>query len=397
MIMEQEYTTVCIIGGGIAGNYLASLLRKNQIDTTVIEEHGEIGRPFQCAGIVSSKILKMVYIPKELILNRVKKAEVIAPNLNQITMGGKEKPVILDRVNFDRMFYLAAEKAGAKYYTKEKFQSFRYDEDGKVLVNTDKRQIKCEILIGADGPKSKVAKSFGIKQPTIFGVQQRVKYKMPMDTVKMFFDPRWKELFVWVIPESEGIARIGIGAKENPVKYLKGVLKLLKIQKEDILDTQGGLIPFGYPKKFVFNRVALIGDSACMVKATTGGGIIMILNAAKILTLAIKKSIKANDFSESVLEKNYEVPAKRTVGYNLKIHYFIRMVLSRFKREDFNMFFNLYSKTRLESDFATSMDMDYVTKAIPKLMKNPQMIRFALHILIRNWDLIPLFIKYLVQ
>jgi len=204
-------------------------------------------------------------------------------------------------------------------------------------------------------------------------------------------------LFVWVIPESEGIARIGIGAKENPVKYLKGVLKLLKIQKEDILDTQGGLIPFGYPKKFVFNRVALIGDSACMVKATTGGGIIMILNAAKILTLAIKKSIKANDFSESVLEKNYEVPAKRTVGYNLKIHYFIRMVLSRFKREDFNMFFNLYSKTRLESDFATSMDMDYVTKAIPKLMKNPQMIRFALHILVRNWDLIPLFIKYLVQ
>ena len=133
-------------------------------------------------------------------------------------------------------------------------------------------------------------------------------------------------------------------------------MKLLKIQKEDILDTQGGLIPFGYPKKFVFNRVALIGDSACMVKATTGGGIIMILNAAKILTLAIKKSIKANDFSESVLEKNYEVPAKRTVGYNLKIHYFIRMVLSRFKREDFNMFFNLYSKTRLESDFATSMD-----------------------------------------
>ncbi len=391
-----ENTTVCIIGGGIAGNYLASLLARKKISTIVIEEHNYIGKPFQCAGIVSSKILRMVYIPKHLIFNRIKKAEIIAPNNKKIIMAGKEKPVVLDRINFDRSFYLNAEKNGAKYFLEEKFLQFRYDSDGKILVETNKRQIKCEILVGADGPKSKIGKVFGVDHPVIFGIQQRVKYSMPHDTVKMYFDPRWKQLFAWVIPESESIVRIGIGAKQNPVPFLKAIERRLKIKKEDIIDTQGGTIPFGYPKRVAFNRVALIGDAACMVKATTGGGIVMIINAGKILSLAIEAAIKQNDFSEKFLVKNYELPTLRSVGYNLKIHYFIRLILMRFKREDFNKFFKLYTETRMANDFAASIDMDYLTKVLPKLMKNFYIIRFALHILFRNWDLIPLFLRYLV-
>jgi geranylgeranyl reductase family protein len=386
-----ENTTVCIIGGGIAGNYLASLLSKKKIEVTIVEEHKEIGKPFQCAGIVSSKILRLVYIPKDLIFNRIKKAEIIAPNNKKIVMAGKEKPVVLDRINFDRSFYLIAEKFGAKYYLGEKYIQFGYDTDGKIIVETNKRRIKCEILVGADGPKSKIGKAFGITHPIIFGLQQRVKYSMPLDIVRMYFDPRWKQLFAWVIPESDTIARIGIGSKQDPVPLLKAIEKRLGIQQKDIIDTQGGTIPFGYPKRVAFNRVVLIGDSACMVKATTGGGIIMIINAAKILSLAIEKAVTQNDFSEKFLKNNYEIPVLRSVGYNLKIHYFIRLLLMRFKEDDFNKFFKLYTETRMANDLAVSIDMDYLTKVLPKLMKNWHMIRFALHILFRNWDLIPLF------
>ena len=42
------------------------------------------------------------------------------------------------------------------------------------------------------------------------------------------------------------------------------------IRKEDIVGRQGGVIPFGYINRIGFDRTLLLGDSGCMVKATTG-------------------------------------------------------------------------------------------------------------------------------
>ncbi|MHA1512071.1 MAG: NAD(P)-binding protein, partial [Promethearchaeota archaeon] len=50
---------VCIIGGSIAGNYLACLLAEQNVKCCVIEEHEILGLPFQCAGIISQKILNL--------------------------------------------------------------------------------------------------------------------------------------------------------------------------------------------------------------------------------------------------------------------------------------------------------------------------------------------------
>ena len=56
-------------------------------------------------------------------------------------------------------------------------------------------------------------------------------------------------------------------------------LKKLNIDSKCKIDQQGGLIPYGVMNKLAFNNVLLVGDSAGQVKATTGGGIIMLLIA----------------------------------------------------------------------------------------------------------------------
>ena len=50
-----EHYDVCIVGASIAGNYLAYLLSKSNLRIVVLEDHKEIGSPFQCAGIISQK------------------------------------------------------------------------------------------------------------------------------------------------------------------------------------------------------------------------------------------------------------------------------------------------------------------------------------------------------
>ena len=42
-----ENFDVCVVGASIAGNYLAYLLSKSSIKIVVIEEHKDIGLPFQ--------------------------------------------------------------------------------------------------------------------------------------------------------------------------------------------------------------------------------------------------------------------------------------------------------------------------------------------------------------
>ena len=61
----MEILDVCIIGGSIAGNYLSYLLSKKNLKIAIIEEHEEMGLPFQCAGIISKKLKKLIiFYPK---------------------------------------------------------------------------------------------------------------------------------------------------------------------------------------------------------------------------------------------------------------------------------------------------------------------------------------------
>ena len=53
---EFDYDAV-IVGAGPIGGYLAQKLAKNNLRVLILEEHQEIGRPFQCAGLVNPKAM----------------------------------------------------------------------------------------------------------------------------------------------------------------------------------------------------------------------------------------------------------------------------------------------------------------------------------------------------
>ena len=49
---------VVIIGAGPVGGHTANLLAQRGQRVLLIEEHNEIGRPFQCAGLVTPNAMK---------------------------------------------------------------------------------------------------------------------------------------------------------------------------------------------------------------------------------------------------------------------------------------------------------------------------------------------------
>jgi digeranylgeranylglycerophospholipid reductase len=353
--------------------------------------------PIQCAGIMSQKLVRIVDLDPTVIQNHVKVAKLISPDNSTMVMKGREQPIILNRAKFDQVFYHRGVEKGVTYYFNEKFITYKRIKNNGVKVITDKRIIHAKLIVGCDGPLSKVAKLNGVSHNFLYGMQVVAHYTIDMNVTEMHFDPKWKEMFGWVIPQAKGICRIGLAAKSDPKDCFDSFLSKIGIKKEDIISKQGGLIPFGYPRRVAFDRTLLLGDSACMVKATTGGGVVMLLSAAKIARTAIKNAIHNQDYSKKFLVKNYE-QAKSMIMLRaeLKVHYFIRLVLQRFTTHDFNWFFKLYTNTNMKTIIEKYADMDFPRRLLLKLLINRTFDRFLVHFLARNLGIIPQFISLLV-
>jgi len=383
---------VCIIGASIAGNYLAYLLSRSGLNIAIIEEHKEIGIPLQCAGIISKKLTQLIDVPEEIILNRVKIAKIFSPSGGSIELSGDEEPYIIDRVALDRLFYKKNQiKQNIEYFLDEKFKTFHYFKENNqklIQIETSKRMVSAKILVGCDGPISTVGKLLGIQNNTISAIQIRIKGNFDENKTNLYFDPQWKELFGWIVPEGKNIYRIGLASSRNISKKFKIFLNQLNIDVRNKISQQGGIIPIGKMNKMAFDNILLLGDSACQVKATTGGGIVMLLNASKIAATCIIRCFKENCFSKNFIKKNYEKICARTIGKQLKINYLIRIIFENFHSDDFDDLFKIIKTTKIEKIISLYGDMDFPRSLIFKLARNFTFLKFLFRILKKNPNLI---------
>ncbi|AJF62418.1 MAG: Geranylgeranyl reductase [archaeon GW2011_AR20] len=349
---------IAIIGGGPSGSYLASLLAKEE-DVTIFEEHPEIGNPIQCTGILSSSSSALqVKIPEEIIVNKIKKIELISPDNNSITFNLKEPDLITNRMELDRFLANEAVNNGAKIELNHRFVNY---ENGKISVRHkgELKNYNVGALIGADGPNSQVAKSVNLYGERKFWVarQCRVKIKNDPELFKVYFGSQISnDFFGWVVPENENIARVGIGAGKKAEFYFKSFLN--KLGNPEIIDYQAGLIPIYDPKPRRSNdNVYLIGDSALQVKAISGGGIIKGMLAAEELSKAILKNL------------DYEKLWRKKIGFDLWLNLKIRQMLNNFDDGDYNKLISFANENSL-----SSFNREFPKKTLlNSLIKNPEL------------------------
>lgn len=312
---------VSIIGAGPAGSYAAALLAKQGHDVTVYEADKEVGKPIACTGIVTKALFDLIEKDPSFMVNELAAVDVIGPNHERTRIPLHE--YVICRHKFDNFVANKAKDAGAAVLVNHRYIG---REGNTILLKHNGETIRKEtdILIGADGPLSKVAQSTGIgnKNPFWVGMQATVKASCDPKVFTTWFGNIAPGFFAWSVPENDTLSRVGI-AVTNDKNCAQCFQQLMKMVGGEIVDRQGAPIPIYNPKSIIEKgNTYLVGDAAGLVKNTTGGGIITGMLSSKILAKSIA--------TETSYAKNVKKLRKE-----LWIHHKLRNMLNKFSDDDY--------------------------------------------------------------
>ena len=370
--MNQD---VAIIGGSAAGLLAASLLAEKGVDVTVFEASKHLTEPKRTL-IVTHQLAELIGpLNKNTVLNEIHRFELFADG--RVAVVPLSKPdLVIERTRLLNDLTERATKNGANILTDHRFidlepngskLKFRVTNNG--FANA--KEVSTQVLIGADGAFSKVAKIGGWpSQKTVGLIQAVVKLPtdMPSDTTRVWFLPEDTPYFYWLIPHSASEGVLGLIA-EDMQKGRKSLTRFMNRKGMKPSLFQSAPTPI-YNRWIPFHRrignsdVYLIGDAAGHVKVTTVGGVVTGIRGA----LSVVDHILGKHNSQNI----------KILRRELEMHRMIRNILNRYSQKDYVELFDQFKSTTIKTLCAYSRDESF--KLIFHLcLRRPKLLLIGLH------------------
>ena len=298
---------VAVVGGGPAGSSAAEVLVKAGIDTYLFERKLDNAKP--CGGAIPLCMVDEFDLPPEIIDRRVRKMKMISPSNIEVNIGstlkdgeyiGMCRREVLDGFLRDR-----AEKLGTKVIngTVHKLQLPDNDKDPYILHYADHskeglqgeaKTLKVDMVIGADGANSRVARAIDAGDYN-YAIAFQERIRIPDD--KMAYYEELAEMYVgddvspdfyaWVFPKYDHVA-VGTGTMRPNQARIKELQKGIRtraakrIEGGEIIKVEAHPIPEHPRPRRVVGRVALVGDAAGTVTKSSGEGIYFAAKSARM-------------------------------------------------------------------------------------------------------------------
>ncbi len=381
---------VAVVGGGPIGGYIAGEL-SDSCKVAIFEKNKEIGQNLSCAGLVTKKVFDLLKIDTNIcVQNEILGANIHSSSDNILKIGGnKTHALVIDRKLFDKKIMRRAEEKGAEIYLDNNVLSV-YRNNNIIEMKTSKNiEINSSLVIGADGPFSKIRDRFINYEPKEYlrGIGAEVSdVDVDPDFVEIFVGKNIAPgFFAWIIPtDKKGKkARIGLcinNRNSKPPKYYfenfiknKTTSKFLKNAK--IEEYVAGIIPIGYLKKTYSANVMVVGDAAAQVKPTSGGGIYPGLLCAKHCVKTALKATQKNVFSEKVIKK-YHKNWTKEIGSELSRGLKFRSIFKKLNDDQMDRYIKILNDPKIVEVINNYGDIDYPSKLVkPLLKKKPSLIK----------------------
>ncbi|KAL9372564.1 hypothetical protein Peur_034808 [Populus x canadensis] len=314
--LQNRNLRVAVIGGGPAGGAAAETLAKGGIETYLIERKLDNCKP--CGGAIPLCMVGEFDLPLDIIDRRVTKMKMISPSNVAVDIGRTLKPHeyigMVRREVLDAYLRERASTNGAKVINglflkmdipkkgSENINSpyvLHYTEyDGKKGGTGERKTLEVDVVIGADGANSRVAKSIDAGDYD-YAIAFQERIKIPSD--KMVYYENLAEMYVgddvspdfygWVFPKCDHVA-VGTGTVTHKGDIKKFQLATRNRARDKILGgkiirVEAHPIPEHPRPRRLSGRVALVGDAAGYVTKCSGEGIYFAAKSGRMCAEAI--------------------------------------------------------------------------------------------------------------
>ena len=318
--MESLEYDVVVVGAGPVGGFLAQRMCEGGATVLLLEEHAQIGRPFQCAGLVNPEAMRLTGL-ESTVLSPIWGARIHSPSGIPVVIGDNQevRTWSVCRKLFDEGVVGGAMQAGADIWLSSKPVSAEEIDDHVLLSIASPEgevSVRCKLLCGADGAHSWVRRRFKMGRPKelMIGFQVEVTgYKGEQGRLDMYTGSGYSPgFFAWAIPSGE-TTRIGTWSKPELMgggscEQLLDRLRAEPLWSERFSECREvgrfcGPIPSGLVKRPMRGRVVLFGDAAGLCKPTTGGGIGPGFMQVEMLVPSLLGCLNRDDFTEASVKE----------------------------------------------------------------------------------------------
>ena len=268
-----------VVGAGFAGLACARRAARLGLDVLVIDRQPAPGAQVHTTGLLVQEVVEKLEPPRSL-LRRIEGVRLYSPAMRHVDLAAPGYGFhATDTAGLMRWMADKAHQAGA---TLRWGAPFRETHRSGGWIVLPQHGVRTRWIVGADGPRSKVAASFGLDANTEFliGVEMECCGLAPdVDRLHCFVDADLAPgYFGWLFTGVGGIAQLGIAGRLPHPPDLDALVAKLCDRFDFRLATRvarrGGLIPVGGPlRRWHAPGVVLVGDAAGLVSPLTAGGI----------------------------------------------------------------------------------------------------------------------------
>jgi geranylgeranyl reductase family protein len=377
--MKSERFDVIVVGGGPAGSVAARTAAQHGAKVLQIEEHTKIGKPIQCTGLLSVRGFQECGASPEIILRKITGAYVYAPDGRRLAIGGDRlHAYVINRDRLDQNLVQLAANAGVRL--RDGLCAVRW-QPGRLTVRSrsgTEETLHAPVVIGADGPHSKLAQEAKLLRPQKFtlGFQAVIPYQPPgrNDFVEVFLGREIApDFFGWAVPALEGYGRVGLMTSDwkNARSYFDQMLNVRRFSKK-IVEFQSGVIPIGPAPTSVAQGLILVGDATGQAKPTSGGGIYTSSTCAKIAGEVAAQCALSGQTSARALEE-YDRRWRALLETELHLGMQAHRLLCKLDDTQLNRLFAVMDHPEMIELISQHGDIDYPSRIAIELLKRPRL------------------------
>ena len=303
MTLKIKECDVLVVGAGPAGCSAARAAAREGARVLVVECRSRVGLPVRCAELIPAPLLKEVDAGRDFVVQRVR-------GLRTVLQNGEEKETrapgfTIRRDLFDQALAGAAAEAGAEFMLATRAVSRK---DGEVLLKKNGRlcKVKAKVIVGADGPYSRVAGWIESEnRHRIPAVQVKVPLVRPMEVAEVHFHSEIRGGYGWLFPKRHE-ANVGLGMipggdggpsmRQLLQRFLGRLADAEKIEAR-VLGGTAGWVPAESIRRVTRDNVLLAGDAAGQTHPITGAGVFQAVTCGSMAGVHAARAAKTGDMT----------------------------------------------------------------------------------------------------